>query len=198
MKKIIELEKNKLDLFYKKVRWYNFLTKFGKKFVVKYNDKEYDHNTKKSPKELETILNVVTILNTNSRREKYNLLYDYACDYLDNEFIEKKLCAFKDDMCIRNRCRTRGVKVSSCCERNKSRVICKNFDNVNKCCRIKSIGCKLFTCHYLKKQGIRYRVNSIPYLRYFLSARQKAICINSIFIDKDETIDKFMKFYKLP
>ena len=198
MKITIELDNKNLDSFFKKVRWYNFLSGFGKKFVVEYNGKQYDHNTKTSPKELETILNVITILNANSKREKYNLLYDYACDYLDNEFICKKLCDFKDDMCIRNRCRTRGVKVSSCCERNKTRVICKNFDAVNKCCKIRSIGCKLYTCHYLKKRGIRYRVNSIPYLKYFLSIRQKAICISSIFIDKKVTIDKLMKFYKLP
>ncbi len=198
MKKTIELDENNLDSFYKKVRWYNFLRKFGKKFSIKYKGKEYNHNTKTSPKELEMILNVITILNAKSRREKYSLLYDYACDYLDNEFMEKRLCDFKDDMCIRNRCRTRGVKVSSCCERTKTGVICENFDNVNKCCKIKSIGCKLFCCYFLRKKGIRYRINSIPYLKYFLSIRQKLICKTSIFVDKEIIIDKFMKFYKMP
>ena len=198
MKKKIIVEKNQEKEFYKKIKLLRILRVFGYNFSVIYCGKEYNEIKNKTPKELDTILRMISILNAKTKKEKYELIYDYSCDYLDNEFITKKLCNFKDDMCVRNRCRTRGVKVSSCCERNKTRIICDKFDNVNKCCTIKSIGCKLFTCYYLRKKGIRYRVNDVPYLKYFLSIRQKAICINSIFKDKEENIDKWMKFYKMP
>ena len=198
MEKIVVIEKNKEQDFFKKIKWLKVLKYLGYKFSIEYCGKKYNGKNQKFPKELGIIINILNILNSETRREKYELIYDYSCDYLDNEFSTKNLCDFKDNMCVRNRCRTRGVKVSSCCERNKTRVICDKFDDKNKCCTIKSVGCKLFTCYYLREKGIRYRVNDVPYLKYFLSIRQKAVCINSIFKDKNENIDRLMKFYKMP
>ena len=198
MNKCIKISDSNMSVFFKKIKWLKILKCIGYSFSIDYCDKTYKCKTKNSPEELDIILNILNILNSKSRRNKYELIYDYSCDYLDNEFITKKLCNFKNDMCIRNRCRTKGIKVSSCCETSETKMICKYFDNVKKSCSIKSLGCKLFTCYYLRKKGIRYRVNDVPYLKYFLSIRQKAICVNSIFKDKEENINKWMRFYKMP
>ena len=198
MKKIIEIKSNKINNFYKHIKYLNLIRFFKYSFSIRYCGKIYCKKTSKTPPELDIVLNFIDILNSKSRREKYELIYDYSCEYLDNEFIRKKICNFENDTCIRNRCRTKGIKVSSCCENSKNHFVCDKFDNVNKCCSIKSLGCKLYTCYFLRKKGIRYRVNDVPYLKYFLSIRQKAICINSIFKDKDEIVDKFMTFYRLP
>ena len=188
MKKIIV--KNNTKSFYRKLYYYRFLSLFKIKFIL-----ETDNISKEEEK---TIKNIINILNSKNRREKYSLIYDYACDYLDNEFQGKNLCGFKNNMCICNRKKSKEIRVSSCCESLKTRKICDHFDNKKKTCSIKSLGCKLFICPYLKKKGIKYPIKKIPYLKYFLSMRQKAICITSIFQDKDVTINKFIKPYKRP
>jgi hypothetical protein len=198
MEKIIVVEKNKENYFYKKIKWLKILKSKNYTFSIEYCEHKYKNNTKKTPKKLYMILNIISILNTKDKKEMYGLIYDYSCEYLDNEFSCKNICDFKDDMCIYNRSKNKGIKVSSCCERNRTRIICEKFDKVNKCCTIKCIGCKLFTCRYLRKKGIKYKANDIPYLKYFLSPRQKKICENLLYIDKDEIINKWMKFYYLP
>ena len=51
---------------------------------------------------------------------------------------------------------------------------------------------------YLIKKGYYYRTGNVPYLKYFLSPRQKLIALTSHFKDKDENVNKIIKFYKLP
>ena len=193
MKKVITIKSNKLKRFYRKIYLYRILRLFKMKFILK-----IDKNVNLSKDDKEVLNNIINILNTKTRKEKYNLIYDYTCGYLDNEFINKNLCGFKNNMCACNRAKDKSKQVSSCCEGSKTRKICEHFDNERKKCSIKSLGCKLFVCPYLRKKGIHYPIRKIPYLNYFLSLRQKAICITSIFQDKEITINKFLKPYKLP
>lgn len=197
MEKIICLNKDNIKSFYKKIKLYKFLSKFNINFIINYCGKEYTLQNK-YPQELGIILNIVDILNEKNTREKYNKIYDKSCDYLDREFREKNICGFKNDMCICNRNKCKENQVSSCCESLKTRKICKNFDNKKKECKIKSLGCKLFVCPYLIKKGYYYSPNKVPYLRYFLSPRQKAIALTSHFKDRDEVVNKLIKFYKMP
>lgn len=197
MKKVIYLNSNNVNLFYRKFRLYKFLSHFNINFIINYCGKEYTLNDK-YPQELGIILNMTDILNTRNKKEKYNKIYDRACDYLDNEFRTKNICDFKNNMCRCNREKCKDKQVSSCCESLKSRKICENFDNEKKECKIKSLGCKLFVCPYLIKKGYYYRTGNVPYLKYFLSPRQKLIALTSHFKDKDENVNKMIKFYKLP
>lgn len=192
MKKVVIIKDN-IKRFYRKIYLYRFLRIFKTEFILK-----IDKDTKLSKEEKEIINNIINILNSKTRRKKYELIYDYACDYLDNEFRSKNLCGFKNGMCSCNRHKRKDIQVSSCCERVRTRIICEHFDHNKKTCSIKSIGCKLFVCPYLRKKGVKYPIKKIPYLKYFLSMRQKAICITSIFQDKDVTINKFLKPYKMP
>ena len=196
MKKVILIKKDKINNFYKKIYFYRFLKLFKVNFLVKYNEKIYTEKLNNIPIELEKPINCIKILNCNNKRDKLNLIYDYSCDYLDNEFVKKNLCEFRNNMCGCNRVKNKSLQVSSCCESLKSRTICKHFNKKEKHCNIRSISCKLFVCPYLKKKGINYSVNKIVYIKYFLSLRQKCICLTSHFQDKDEVVSKMMKIYK--
>ena len=188
--------KNKKS-FYRKIRIYNFFSKFKIKYVLIYNNKSYNTFSKKHPKELDEELKILDIINISKRKDKYSLIYDYACDYLDNEFSNNNFCQFKENMCISNRNKPKEYQVGSCCTRNYTKETCKYFNDNTKRCSIKCISCKLFTCPYLSKKGIKYRVNDIVYLKYFLSFRQKLICYTSYFMTKEEIISKWRKFYKI-
>ncbi len=174
------------------------LSKLHIKIMIIYKDKEYISSSIKHSNNIDTILKLLDILNTYKRHDKYNLIYDYSCDYLDNEFCKKNLCAFKNNMCISNRNKPKEYQVGSCCTRVSTGKTCKYFDNNIKRCSIKCIGCKLFTCNYLNRKGIKYPINKIPYLKYFLSLRQKLITRVSFFRKKENIIRDWEKFYKLP
>ncbi len=184
MKKVIILG-NDTTIFYKKIRFYRFLKFLGYHFELKYKDD--------SVKKSEEINNIIKILNTKGRKNTYSLIYDYACDVLDQEFVCHNLCDFKNDRCASKR--NKNSKHHSCCEGTK-RGLCKHFDKKTKRCGIKSIACKLFVCPYLMKKGVKYRVNKVVYLKYFLSFRQKTICYASFFEDKDQVIKKFMNIFR--
>lgn len=143
------------------------------------------------------IQNIINIINTKKKKNKLNLIYDYTCDYLDTEFAEKNICNFQKDMCEYNRQRQKNLRVCSCCTKVRTKEVCKYFNKKEKRCSIKCISCKLFVCHYLRtKKNIRYPMNKIPYLHYFLSLRQKIICKFSYFMPKEEIMDSLLKFYK--
>jgi len=196
--KILKLEQVNLQKFYSKIWLLKLYVLIGKKIIIEHCGRQYLKSDNNLSDELNIILNLVEIINTNNKREKLGLVYDFSCDYLDSEFQKKNLCEFKNNMCGSNRNKDKSIQVGSCCVHLKDRKVCEKFDNNRKICKIKSLGCKLFTCPYLWKKGIKYNINSVPYLKYFLSLRQKAIVKCSFFQDKDEVIEKLIKFYMLP
>ena len=131
-------------------------------------------------------------VNIKDSRKRYSYIYDIVCDYLDYQFIDLNVCGFKDNVCL-------GVKNKSHCPESKNgccygtnRGLCKKY--VNGKCTIKSISCKLFTCRYLRKQDVMFKINSIPLLKYFFNPMQKFILWDSIFKDKDAIIELLMKY----
>ena len=182
MKKIIVVDNN--SSFYKKIWLYRIFKLLNFNFEVKFTSNYVDNN--------EELIKTINILNTKGRKNTYSLIYDYACDVLDKKFCNN-LCGFKNNVCISNR--NKHSELSSCCE-GRDRILCVHFNKKKKKCNIKSISCKLFVCSYLRKKGIKNNVNEVVYLKYFLSIRQKLICYSSFFEDKDQVINKFLKFYK--
>lgn len=130
-------------------------------------------------------------VNIKNIKERYSYIYDVVCDYLDEEFNYKNICGFENNIClsVKNNGHCHESKNGCCYGRNRG--LCKNF--INGKCQIKSISCKLFTCRYLKKQNIRYKVNDIPLLRYFFNIKQKYIIDTSIFKGKEEIIKLLIK-----
>lgn len=178
---------NKESDYYKKI----YLLRLLSFFHIKIN------NNYKGIKTIQEIDNITDILNTRNRKDKYSKIYNLSCDYLDNEFICKDLCNFKNNICICNRNKAKEKSVGSCCVKTKTKEVCSYFDDNNKYCKIRSLGCKLFVCPYLKKKGINYRVNDVVYLKYLLSFRQKIIAKCSIFTPEELVVNKWLKFYKL-
>ena len=122
----------------------------------------------------------------------YEYIYDKICEYLDNEFINKNLCNFENDKCIakRNTNCTMG-----CCHNFKSLfsnnlVVCKYLQN--KTCSAHCLSCKLFTCDYLQKQGIQFKISDILLADCFFNIMQKLIIKASLFTTKEQIIKEIM------
>ena len=169
------------DGFLKKIRYLKLLSKFRLHISIGYDQKIYSLFSQKHPDELDLILKLLDIINTHKRKEKYSLIYDNACDYLDEEFMKNNWCCFKNNMCVCNRNKPKEYQTGSCCTRTYTRETCKHFDKNIKRCGIRCLACKLFVCDYLKKKGIKYSANKVPFLKYFLSPRQKLISTYSFF-----------------
>ncbi len=184
--------------FVKKICYLRFLSIFRIKISVGYKKAIYETSKEKHPEEIDMVLNIVDILNVHHKKDKYSLIYDYACDYLDNEFQKNNWCCFKNNMCECNRNKPKEYQTSSCCTRTSTRKDCKYLDEEKKRCSIRCLACKLFVCNYLRKKGIKYTANKVPYLKYFLSPRQKLISNYSFFKPKEEIIKSWRRFYKLP
>ena len=150
-------------------------------YLEKKNDNDIDNKLKVISKGLEI----------KNKKERLNYVYDLICDYLDNEFKEKNICDFKCDICVRRQDMIdRGIKKDTykngCCYSYIKSKDCIYLENGK--CKTKNIGCKLFTCHYLRKKGYKYKLNDIYLAKYFFNLRQKLYIENAIKLSKEEVI----------
>ncbi len=158
-----------------------------KKYLEKMGDEEIDQKMKQ----------IDQILDKEEGEERYSYLYDLLCDYLDSEFREKNICGFHNNLC-KKRCHMieKGIKKSTydngCCYSYLHGRDCKNL-NAPYGCKVKNLGCKTFTCSYLKKQGYRYTLDKIYLSRYFFNQRQKFYIENTFFVDKPIIMEGIMK-----
>lgn len=142
-----------------------------------------------SKKEKEKRIKVIEkILDEKDIKKRYSKLYDMICDYLDEDFIDRNVCGFKDNLCSRRRSMIeKNVKkdtyLNGCCHSYKEGKDCHHLKNGR--CSIKNIACKLYTCPYLRLQGKNYSINKIYFARYFFNFRQKFYIENTYFVDKD-------------
>lgn len=131
---------------------------------------------------------VENILKEKNIEKRYSKLYDMICDYLDNEFINKNVCGFQNDLCSKRRYMIeKGIKkdsyINGCCHSYKHSNDCEHLKNGR--CSIKNIACKTFTCPYLRLKGKNYSINKIYFAKYFFNFRQKFYMQNTYFVDKD-------------
>ncbi len=157
----------------------------------KYLEKINEKNIEQKMKIVESALKIKDI------EKRYSYLYDLICDYLDQEFKEKNICDFCDGICKRRRDMIdRNIKKDTyengCCYSYYKKESCKHLIP-GKECQIKNIGCKIFTCYYLKKNGYRYKLNNIYLSRYFFNSRQKFYMESTFFVDKDEIMKEIIK-----
>ena len=158
-----------------------------KRYLEKIGDKEIDQKMKV----------IDSVFEKTDKEERYSYLYDLICDYLDNEFREKDICGFCHDLCKRRRdMMERNVKkdpyINGCCHSYSKNADCPHLKKGGGC-DIKNIGCKTFTCFYLRKQGIRYTLNKIYLARYFFNTRQKFYMENTFFVDKPIIMEGILK-----
>lgn len=179
-----------LKLYKKIIKIYKYCDNHNIKvkdiYLVNY-DKSINNNY--MIKELDSLLSAYLM----NYEERINYIYDYMCDYLDREFNEFNLCDFNDNKCISRR----DLECSGCknpitygCCYTKGRI-CPNLINNN--CSIKCLPCKLFTCRYLEKRGIKYRPWNYLMIRLFLSYNQMNILDSYLYTSKDIIMNKLLK-----
>ena len=124
-----------------------------KKFLENINDTEIEEKMKK----------IDSVLKISDTKERYSYLFELICDYLDNEFRKNNLCDFDNcGLCKRRRALkeknpNKETYLYGCCYSYINKRVCP-FLNKDGSCTNRNIGCKLFTCHYLKKEGYTLKV----------------------------------------
>lgn len=195
------LEKNTYKNVLKKLLSIKKIMKFLKLNIgVKKDEKiklgyllNYDENNKNH---IEFISAIKAILYDN-KFQRYNYIYDTVCDYLDNFFYGKNLCDFKENQCGEKRGTTSRI---GCCHHFKVKwlgpftklVPCEHLKE-DYTCGAKCIGCKLFTCDYLEKKGVKFRIKDILLLDTFFNPVQKYFIKFMVFTPKEKIIKRLMR-----
>lgn len=130
------------------------------------------------------------IINSKDIEKQYSLVYDYICDYIDNDMASNNYCDFQEGQCIANRLKKSAHEQDGCCYRYK-KGLCEYLKNGD--CTIKSITCKLFICEYLESKGVKYNLKEIMPIDTFLNKKQQRILKKRYFRPKDEVIRELIK-----
>ena len=136
------------------------------------------------------IKNIEDVINIKNIDERYSFIYDKVCEYIDKKYMKCNYCDFKDNVCIYFRYHNMLEHKNGCCYSDARGGLCENL--VNNSCKIKSISCKLYSCEYLRKNKINFRMKNIPLIKYFFNIKQKYYIKYSFFKDKDYVIDKLI------
>ena len=157
-------------------------------YILNYNEESKQHN--------EFILAINAIF-YNTRYDRYNYIYDTVCDYLDSFFYGKNLCDFKNNQCGEKRNTT---SLTGCCHHYKNKFLgpftkfvpCEYLNKKTYTCDAKCISCKLFTCDYLEKKGIKFKIKDILLLDVFFNPLQKYFIKFMVFTPKEKIIKKLI------
>lgn len=127
--------------------------------------------------------------------ERYEIVYDFICEELDKKFSDNSICQFEDNRCIANRKYNDKSKIMGCCYSFNYNGI--KFSDIKLCehqknqrCEVKCLGCKLFTCDYLKKHGIKFSLENMPLALAFFSKKQREILRTTFFTSKENVLTK--------
>ena len=158
-----------------------------KKYLEKINDLLIESKMK----------TIDSVLDIEDKNKRLDYLYDLVCDYLDKEFKDKNICGFNCGICKKRKAMIdKNIKkdtyVNGCCHSYLHNNDCVYLSD-NKTCKTKNIGCKLFTCDYLKKQGYNYNLDDIYLTKYFFNIWQKYYIENATRKSKEEVIKGIKK-----
>ena len=191
-----ELEEKKLNASMKQIVKIIKRNNRKKKEIMIDTDLDLEKDEKKDNKRLSLIaaLNACKIKDKNERLE---YIYMAACKYLDNEYIEKNICEFCNDICLGKK--KYNVK-NGCCHEFKLKNIFypKNlplcqYQKEGKCIA-NCLGCKLFACDEVRKKGVKLTYYNVPLVRYFFNFAQKIMIRFSLFTHKDTVLKRLRLF----
>lgn len=135
--------------------------------------------------------NIEKAINIKDISKRYSYIYDTVCDYIDKKYLECNYCDFKDNMCIFFRNNPNIAHENGCCYSDARGGLCENL--VNNKCNIKSISCKLYSCEYLRKRKVNFRMKNIPLIKYFFNIKQKYFIKYSFFKPKSYVMYKLVE-----
>lgn len=125
--------------------------------------------------------------------------YDLACDYLDSFFYGKNLCDFHNNKCGYKK--DYDIEVGCCRHFEKHKrfglffgeklVHCEKL-GVDGHCTIRCLCCKLMTCDYLNKKGIRFKQKDIFPIDCVFNWRQKVYIKCMAYASKEEVMKGIM------
>ena len=179
----------------------NIVTKTKKRIGTNKGEKNivaYISNFNEANKEQQDFVSGIRAVFYNSRYERYNYIYDAVCDYLDGYFYGKNLCDFQNNKCGEKR---NTSSVTGCCHQFKHKalgpfsklVLCEYLNKENYTCDAKCISCKLFTCDYLKKKGINFKIKDILLLDTFFNPVQKYYIKTMVYTPKEKILKRLVK-----
>ena len=197
-----EIEKKEYKKILKKLLLVkNIIMKIKKEIGLKENGQKivayiinFDENNKKQKE----FISAIDAIFYNTKNERYNYIYDTVCNYLDNKFYGKNLCDFQNNKCgeKRNTSCTNG-----CCHHFKHKalgplsklVLCEYLNKENYTCDAKCLPCKLFTCDYLRRKGIKFKIKDILLLDVFFNSIQKYFIKYMVFTPKEKIIKTLIR-----
>jgi hypothetical protein len=136
----------------------------------------------------EQIKKAIEIIRIEDIKEKYSMIYDEICDYLNKDFLQNGYCDFKNDKCIAQRKHKfyPPNRKNGCCSRQIRK--CPNLVNGN--CVVECVACKLFSCKYFEKRGIAYFGREIILLQAFFNERQRKHFVFDFYQSKESVLSK--------
>ncbi len=136
------------------------------------------------------IKNIQKTINIKDIKKRYSFIYDVVCSYIDDKYKKYNYCDFKDDVCIFFRNNPNICHKNGCCYSDARGGLCKNLKNNS--CQIKSISCKLYSCEYLRKNKVNFRMKYIPLIKYFFNIKQKYYIKYSFFKEKNYVLNRLL------
>ena len=136
---------------------------------------------------------------SSNKKEIYSKAYDLACDYLDSFFYGKNLCDFHHNKCgYKKDC---NLEIGCCRHFEKHKqfgllwgeklVPCEKLGPDGHC-SIKCLCCKLMTCEYLNKKGIRFKQKEIFPIDCIFNYKQRIYIKCIAYTPKEEIMKRIM------
>ena len=123
--------------------------------------------------------------NEKNKKQRLEFVYDQTCKLLDQYCQKENPCQFCASCCIAQDFYCDKIKKNGCCGN------CSYLKE--KTCSIQSLGCKLFFCRHLRKQGKMKTLNDISISKYFFSWKQKRLAPYLLFKTKEESLEILAK-----
>lgn len=194
MEEVILEEKNlkKLKKFIKKNKYNNNII-----LSFKYNNKLYNKPTKKLEK-YQDYLEVIKTFNIKNREKRISYIYDYLCNYFDEDMKKNNYCEFKDGTCIANRLGCSIHEKDGCCyiRKKEYKGLCKYL--TDKGCSNPNPSCKIYMCEYLNKvkKVPNYDTHKIYLTNCFFNYKEHAFFRRHYFITKEEYLKEYFQKIK--
>lgn len=189
-KKIKEIEEDKIDIV-------DFIKILNEKFSKNpsYNSgfifiaKSIDEETIFKEEQLQKAIEIMSI---SSKEEQYEKIYDEIYSYMKKDFVSNNYCDFKNNKCVAQRHFTLYPinRKNGCC-----------FTQIKTCphlkqggaCDVECISCRLFSCPYLSRHGIKYFANEFVLLKAFLTKKQRKHFVFDFYMPKEKVLKRLLK-----